>query len=318
MARYHLIPRRYQQALADVEPLIWRVEAIVFALLTGLLRALPERLAKAVAGQLFVAFGLRGRRARRVRGNLAVAFAGSSPARQTALLKASVQNAGVALVELAQARRIWRARERRLEFVLAPGASAPQAGRPTVFVTAHVGAWQLTTLLGPQFGVIMPIIYAPERNPYLDQKLRHLRSAFRCPLVASRGGVRELVQALNRGHCIGLTLDTRLDAGEALPFFGEPAMTNTVAARLALRYRCDLVPVLAERLPGGKYRVNLLPPIRPGENQADTGARARAMTTQINRLFESWISERPGQWLCMKRRWPKATEQRYLQRIGGN
>ena len=27
------------------------------------------------------------------------------------------------------------------------------------------------------------------------------------------------------------------------------------------------------------------------------------MTRRLNVLFESWIRERPGEWMCMKRRW---------------
>ena len=34
------------------------------------------------------------------------------------------------------------------------------------------------------------------------------------------------------------------------------------------------------------------------------------MTRDLNRLFEQWIRERPEQWLCLKRAWPKAVELR--------
>jgi KDO2-lipid IV(A) lauroyltransferase len=29
------------------------------------------------------------------------------------------------------------------------------------------------------------------------------------------------------------------------------------------------------------------------------------MTRKINALFESWIRERPQEWMCTKRRWSK-------------
>ena len=29
------------------------------------------------------------------------------------------------------------------------------------------------------------------------------------------------------------------------------------------------------------------------------------MTIKINALFESWIRERPQEWMCTKRRWAK-------------
>jgi KDO2-lipid IV(A) lauroyltransferase len=30
------------------------------------------------------------------------------------------------------------------------------------------------------------------------------------------------------------------------------------------------------------------------------------MTRQLNEVFERWIRQAPEQWLCLKRRWPKA------------
>ena len=32
------------------------------------------------------------------------------------------------------------------------------------------------------------------------------------------------------------------------------------------------------------------------------------MMGELNRLFEQWIRERPEQWLCIKRAWPKTIE----------
>ena len=29
------------------------------------------------------------------------------------------------------------------------------------------------------------------------------------------------------------------------------------------------------------------------------------MTGEVHRLFEQWIRERPGEWFCSKRLWPK-------------
>jgi lauroyl/myristoyl acyltransferase len=32
------------------------------------------------------------------------------------------------------------------------------------------------------------------------------------------------------------------------------------------------------------------------------------MMRDLNRLFEQWIRERPEQWLCIKRAWPRTLE----------
>jgi KDO2-lipid IV(A) lauroyltransferase len=47
-------------------------------------------------------------------------------------------------------------------------------------------------------------------------------------------------------------------------------------------------------------------PITSRIPDASIDEQANDMTEQVNQCFEQWISETPGQWLCMKRRWPKA------------
>lgn len=312
MSDHHLLPRTFKKAAQAIQSLIWRLQAWGVALIVGLLRWLPFGAACATAGWCSVQIGMRTPRANKIRKNFMVAFATKTPAEVDRILRRSFHNLGVLLVELVHLNRLWLQREQRIEFVLRPGAKRPTTERPTIFTAAHIGAWQLTPLVGPYYGVKMPVLYAPQDNPYVDRIMLRLRRAYGTP-VKREGGIRVLIRALEQNHCIGLTLDTRLDAGEPVPFFGEDAWTNTVAARLALRYDCDLVPLLAERLPKGRYRVNVLPAVQARDPAAGVAEQSRDMVAQVNQLFEQWIRERPGEWFCMKRRWPKATEKRYAQ-----
>ncbi|GAB3680101.1 lysophospholipid acyltransferase family protein [Salinisphaera aquimarina] len=314
MARYYFLPQRLQKAVRLPQRLVWWVEYIVIGGLIELFKRLPIRLSMRFAAFVFGLFGPYTPRADKVRGNLTVAFPQTPDTRLEELMRDSYRHLGVAIAELASLKQIWRERERRIEFTLEPGAVMPTPDKRSVFVTAHLGAWQLTPLIGPHYGVTLPVIYAPEQNPLVDRKLGAMRRAFGGPLVSRDGGIRVLMRALDQGQSIGLTADTRMDAGESLPFFDEPAMTNTAPARLALRYDCDLVPVLAERLPGARYRVKLFAPIRARADAADRQARVQDMTGQLNRLFEQWIRDRPDQWLCLKRRWPKAVYKRLQAR----
>lgn len=313
MPHYYFIPRGLQRVGHIIQPWVWRVESWCVGMIVGLLRRLPFATACAATGWCFIQIGIRTQRANKIRKNLTVAFAGKTSAEIDQILRHSFHNLGVMLVELIQLNRIWRQREQRIEFKLLPGAIRPSTARPSIFITAHVSAWQLTPLIGPHFGVTLPVIYAPEDNPHVDKLMLRLRRAYGSPLIKREGGVRILMRELSQNHCIGLTLDTRLDSGEPLAFFGEDAWTNTIAARLALRYDCDLVPVFAERLPEERYRVNILPPIQARDKTADAAEQSRDMVRQVNQLFEQWILGRPGEWFCMKRRWPKATEKRHAQ-----
>ena len=43
----------------------------------------------------------------------------------------------------------------------------------------------------------------------------------------------------------------------------------------------------------------------------------KRLTAELNALFERWIRVHPGQWLCMRRRWPPAAAPGQLQAVGG-
>jgi KDO2-lipid IV(A) lauroyltransferase len=65
------------------------------------------------------------------------------------------------------------------------------------------------------------------------------------------------------------------------------------------------VPAQVVRLEGARYRVIFHPPVHPAEHCTDDDERALDMTRQLHRLFEDWIRERPEDWFCSKRLWPK-------------
>ena len=46
-----------------------------------------------------------------------------------------------------------------------------------------------------------------------------------------------MLRELQQGRSVGLLMDQRYDRGEKIPFFGVPATTTLVPARLALRLR---------------------------------------------------------------------------------
>ncbi|MGN8160309.1 lysophospholipid acyltransferase family protein [Salinisphaera sp. RV14] len=311
MARFYFSGRRSHEVGTWRRRLMWWSEAALLKSLIGLLRVLPLKAAFAFGAVLGEGFGRLSPRVEKVRRNLRVVFPEAGGEELDRVTRASFANVGVAMAELANLDRLWRDRDERIEFNVLPGAHVPRRDRPSVFVTAHFGPWQLTPLIGRYYDVPLPVIYAPEQNPYVDRTLNRLRAAFANPLVSRDGGMRMFMRSLSRGESIGMTVDTRLDSGEEVSFFGQPAMTNTAPARLALRFDCDLVPILAERLPGGRFRVNIHPPIMPSQPEASRDDKALDMSRQINALFESKIARQPDQWLCLRRRWPETVEQQH-------
>jgi KDO2-lipid IV(A) lauroyltransferase len=117
-------------------------------------------------------------------------------------------------------------------------------------------------------------------------------------------GAREIISILKKGEHVGMLVDQKLNEGMAIPFFGRDAMTAEAVALFALRIKCKLYPARIERLHGVHFRFSIYPPLHV-ENTGDREKDVRKVLTDINMLLESWIRERPEQWLWTHRRWPK-------------
>jgi len=181
--------------------------------------------------------------------------------------------------------------------------------RPAVLVSGHIGAWQVGAFIAGHYGLHFTSVYAPEQNPYLKEYFIGLRSALPIHFVSRDDCMRHLSRELKQGHMVGLITDTRSDSGAMVDFFGTPMCVNTAAARLALRHRCDLIPVQCERLPGVKFRITAGSPIKPQDPNAPLPEQAAQMTAVLFKHFERWIRADPSQWMCFSSRWPRNTGQ---------
>jgi KDO2-lipid IV(A) lauroyltransferase len=75
---------------------------------------------------------------------------------------------------------------------------------------------------------------------------------------------------------------------------------------LALKAGADFVAVRVERLGPARFRISAEGPFVPPTDAVDDQTRAEAMMTAFNQTLEGWIRERPAEWLCGQRFFPKA------------
>lgn len=307
MAKYFLLPKRTVDRIGWVQTPAWLIEAGFFYLLLGISRLLPYRIVASAFAALIGSFGYRNEKKRRVvRRNVAVILPQASDSAREAVVRQIFRATGLAAAELFLLGRLWRRRARFLEFSVHPEAQAAIARKDAiVFVTAHVGAWQLCNLIGREAGLTISVLYAAEPNPWMRRFFLGRRRAFGGPLVPSQGGVRAFLNELAAGRSVGAAFDTRVDQGEMVPLFGVATPTSTLPAMLALRGH-PMIPIRTRRLSDCRFRIEVLAPLLPADPQAPREAKILDLTTRMNQVFEDWIREDPGQWICLKRRWPKA------------
>jgi KDO2-lipid IV(A) lauroyltransferase len=304
---FYLIPKRLARKAPLLTSVVQSVEAAVFRSTFWLIRKLSVDHALRVAGFAFSLIGPLSGKADKARENLAIAFPDRSEEWRRRTTRQIFRYIGVSLAELIKLDQIWEEREQRLEYVVEPEARRRMENRdPTIFLTAHVGAWQVATLVMREFGIDICTVYAPESNPVMNDLMQELRRSFGKGLISTEDGPRRFIQELRAGHSIVMAMDTRPDAGKLIPFFGREALTSTSPPGLALKTGAALMLGRAERLPRGRYRITIYDPLTSPIPDAPVKEQAAALTELIYGHFEKWISEYPEQWLCLKRRWPKA------------
>lgn len=233
---------------------------------------------------------------RHLRANAALAGVGSAVA-------ASIPEAGKGLLELP---KIWlRPHAEVVERVVRVSAwelveDAWRQGRGILFLTPHLGCFEITAQYYAKFRPIT-VLYRRPKQAWLAPLIESGRGANLRLAPADMSGVRRLIKALRGGEAVGMLPDQAPGAGEGIwaPFFGRPAYTMTLAARLA-ETGATVLLAYAERLHyGAGYHLKLFPLSR--ELNGDLPERV----AQINAELEVLIRDCPEQYLWGYNRYKK-------------
>lgn len=146
--------------------------------------------------------------------------------------------------------------------------AAHAAGKGILFLTPHLGCFEITAQYAASQPDASPItvLFRPPRQRWAESILRYGRTREGMTVApADLSGVRRLIRALKSGESVGLLPDQVPPAGQGawLPWFGKPAYTMTLAARLA-QTGASVIFAYAERLPKGKgFVLTCSPPGAP-------------------------------------------------------
>lgn len=167
-------------------------------------------------------------------------------------------------------------------------------GRGILYLTPHLGCFEITARYLLQHGPIT-VMYRPPRQTFLEPVMEQARNMSGLHAVpATLQGVREFVRALKRGEAVGMLPDQVPGSGEGVwaDFFDKPALTMTLAGKLARQTGVAIILTAGERLPRGQgWRIHYL---RLPEPLPDS---APALAQTINHAMESLIRRFPEQYL---------------------
>jgi len=287
-----------------------RIWAIRLGLWLG--AVLPFRLVWAVGGLIGRVAWWVGRSDRELAlAHLAFAFPEKSDEERRAIARATFLHYGHGAAEAAQMPRIDRRLERYIGFAgdgeaMLRGAS--QAGKGFIFVTGHLGSWELLARRIVRAGVPAIVIAARSWDRRLDDMVEAFRLRGGVPTLFREdpGGGRKLLRSLREGMALGILIDQDTKVQSVfVPFFGHLASTPRAAADLALRFGCPVFVGWSRRRgpkAGDGYVLEVEPvPYEPAP--ADKDAEALRITAHCTARMEQAIRVAPEQWVWMHRRW---------------
>lgn len=278
-------------------------------LLSGL-GALPRPLAVAVGRAVgHAVYMLAGGLRRTGMRNLEIAFPEMGAGEREKILRGSFVSLGRQLGEVSQFPRATP--ERLREVVEYDGEDvkllnvARERGRGVIFLTSHLGAWEILCFAHSVFYEPLSFLVRPIDNPRIDEMISRLRTRFGNQPIDKKAAARTALRLLRQGGTLGVLADlnTQEREGVFVPFFGHLACTTAGAATLALRTDATVIPVCAPWDEGRKKFVfrggPVIELVRTGDDKRDIEINTGNFTAAIERHVRAF----PGQWLWIHKRW---------------
>ena len=188
--------------------------------------------------------------------------------------------------------------------------AAQRRGKGVLFLTAHLGGWEVGSFVHSIHGHTMRIVVRALDNPYLDRLVERYRTLHGNSTFEKQDFARGLISAMRAGETVGLLMDQNMTppAGVFVDFFGVPACAASGIARVALRTDSSVVPAFTiwddvRR----KYRITFAPRLtlpKTGDDERDVLNATQLFT----RVIEEYVRKYPDQWLWVHRRWKTRPE----------
>ncbi|MBU4201134.1 MAG: lysophospholipid acyltransferase family protein [Verrucomicrobia bacterium] len=176
-------------------------------------------------------------------------------------------------------------------------------GKGAVMLSAHIGNFELPSLIAGYFGIPITVITKTIKPAALDEYWTTSRTRLGVKTVSRRGTFRACLAALKANEVLGFILDQNMKRKDGIfvEFFGRPACTSPGLAYLSAMAGSPVIPIFNIRQPNSNHCVEVMPALPPPpDRKPETIHQATQTYTAI---IESVIRKHPDQWIWIHRRW---------------
>src|SRR2546423_9200656 len=224
----------------------WFEYAAVWTILLAL-RILPRSLARAVAASVArLLYAVASRLRKTAEFNLRLAFPDWDEQRRGVVIRGMIRNLGWMAAEFARFPRYTR--ENIGDVLILDGhenfLEGQQRGKGVLYLTGHVGAWELSSFAHALYGFPLHYIARPLDNARVDRLVNGYLCLSGNQPVFKNESARVVLKILRESGTVGILADQNSmpEEGVFVRFFGRTACTSTGIARVALRTDAAVVP----------------------------------------------------------------------------
>ncbi len=172
-----------------------------------------------------------------------------------------------------------------------------------IFLTGHIGVWELGTFFWGKAGIPGNTVYRPIKAAALNKFVNDVRLRFGGHMFPVKKALVHIKQALKNKETLFLLMDqsTKSKRGSIVNFMNRKTFANKGIAMLAMESHAPVVPLFIIRK-GAKYIIIIEPeiPLAATDNEDEN---IEINTQNYTNAIEKLVRQYPDQYFWLHNRW---------------
>ncbi len=240
--------------------------------------------------------------------NLKSAFPHKDPAEIRWLIRRSILNLGLSLMEFILSTKLNK--EKLSSLIDFRGIENLNkelgTGKGVILLAAHYNSWEILPFLSAILGCSCHVIAREQKYTRLNTLLNRYRSRWGSVVVEKGFSLKAIFRALRRAESIGILADQSAGKkGIQVKLLDRYASTNPGFISIARSTGAVVIPLFLRRKSLFRHDMDIYPSL-------DLNRPDREILSDYNVILESYIKRNPEQWLWFHKKWKYSLNKKIL------